>query len=378
VLTAAAAPAETDLGLRVAIAHEWLVRYAGSERCVEQMLLAFPGARLLTTVVDPTRLPDIMRSAEPSWLQRVPGGVTHHEWLLPLMPAAWRSLPPLADVDVVVSSSHACAKAVRRPPHIPHVCYCHTPMRYAWWFEEEADRFPRSLRPAARVGMAAFRRWDRSMAAGVTHFLANSTAVARRVEECYGRQATVVHPPVDTEFFHPGGVRGEEFLYVGRLNGYKRPELVVEAFRGLPHRLTVVGAGQLEAQLRAAAPPNVTLVGEVDRDRLRDLFRTARALVFPVNEDFGITIAEAQACGTPVIALAEGGAPDIVRDGETGWLIRTQELAELRRAIRRAAVEDLDADAISCAAERFSAARCRRELRRVVAEAAAYASVRAA
>jgi len=362
----ATSTAGTVAGVRVAIAHEWLVRYAGSERCVEQMLLAFPGARLLTTLLDRARLPDAFQHAEPSWLQKIPGAVQHHELLVPLMPASWRLRPMVAGVDVVVSSSHACAKAIRRPPDVPHLCYCHTPMRYAWSFDDEADRFGRSIRPLARAGMVAFRRWDRSTALGVTQFVANSNAVARRIETCYGRPATVIHPPVDTEFFHPGGERGDDFVYVGRLSGYKRPALVAQAFEGLPYRLTIVGKGELWHRLKTTAPPNVSFTGEVSRRRLRELLRSARALVFPVKEDFGIAMAEAQACGTPVIALREGGAADIVRDGETGWLLETQDVGELRCAIRRAAVEKLDESAIRASALRFSAARFRHEFRDVV------------
>jgi glycosyltransferase involved in cell wall biosynthesis len=352
--------------LRVVIAHDWLVRYAGSERCVEEMLIEFPGSRVITTLVDPAHVPAALGGAEHSWLQRLPGALTHHEWLVPLMPAVWRARTPLVDVEVVVSSSHACAKAVRSGPGIPHLCYCHTPMRYAWSFDEEAGRFPVLARPVARMGMSAFRRWDRGVAERVTQFVANSRAVARRISAAYGRSAVVVHPPVDTEFFHPGGERGDAFLYVGRLAGYKRPDLVVEAFRGLAQRLIVVGTGQLEHRLRANAPDNVTFLGEVDRERLRDLYRSARALVFPVNEDFGITMAEAQACGTPVIALDLGGAQDIVVHGVTGWLLDEQDVHQLRRAIRRAASEDLDSGVIGASAARFSAARFRRQLREQV------------
>src|SRR5262245_9162026 len=159
---------------RIAIAHEWLVRYAGSERCVEQMLEAFPDAELLTTVVVPAALPAPLRRARPSFLQRVPGSRTHHEWFLPLMPLAWRLRDPAQGADVVISSSHACAKAVRTEPGVPHLCYCHTPMRYAWDFDAERERFPRLTRPLARAGMSWFRRWDRETAAGVTSFVANS------------------------------------------------------------------------------------------------------------------------------------------------------------------------------------------------------------
>ena len=361
----------TATGLRVAIAHEWLVRYAGSERVVEQLLATFPGARLITTVIEPEALPADLRCGEPSFLNWVPGSRTHHEWFLGLMPLAWRLRKPLDGVDAVITSSHACANAVRVAPGIPIVSYCHAPMRYAWDFEGERDRFPTVLRPAARLGMHWFRRWDRNTSAKVTHFVANSRAVAGRINRCYGRQAEVVHPPVRTDFFTPSGARGDRFLYVGRLTGYKRPDLAVEAFRGLSAGLDVVGEGPLFGRLRDAAGPNVRLLGAVDDDRLRELYRSARALVFPVDEDFGIAMAEAQACGTPVIGLASGGALDIIEDGVTGWLIGRQDVEELRVAIRRAAATTLSAEAVRRSAERFSEHRFRTRMAEVVSGVAA-------
>jgi glycosyltransferase involved in cell wall biosynthesis len=354
--------------MRVAIAHDWMVSYAGSERCVEEMLETFSVTRLLTTVLDRSALPPALGRASPSVLQRLPGAKTHHEWLLPLMPLAWALRRPIDDVDVVISSSHACAKAVRHRPGLPHLCYCHTPMRYAWDFEAEKERFPLPVRPLARAGMAAFRRWDRRSARTVTRFVANSRAVADRIRSFYGRSAEVIHPPVRTDFYTPGGEREDGFLYVGRLVGYKRPDLVVGACAGLDHRLTVVGNGQMKQELEARATPNVRFLGAVGDLELRDLYRRARALVFPVDEDFGIVMAEAQACGTPVIALAQGGALDIVRPGVTGWLLRTQSVEELRNAVLRAASEELDPDAIRIGAERFSAPRFRREIHDSVAE----------
>jgi glycosyltransferase involved in cell wall biosynthesis len=352
--------------MRVAIAHEWLVRYAGSERVVEELLAAYPGSRLLATVVDPEDVPEPLRGAEPSFLQRLPGATDHHEWLLPLMPLAWRSRKPVDDVDAVISSSHACANAVRVAPGIPHLAYSHTPMRYAWDFQSERDRFPAPIRPAAQAGMTLFRRWDRRTAQRITRFVANSSAVAERIRRFYGRQAEVVPPPVRTEFFTPGGERGADFLYVGRLVGYKRPDLAVDAFAGLPHRLLVVGDGQLAGRLRERAPANVEFLGEVDDERLRELYRSSRALVYPGEEDFGIVMAEAQATGTPVIGLARGGATDIVEDGETGWLVREQTVGDLREAIGRAAIEQLDGKAISERAQRFSRERFRERIRAVV------------
>lgn len=366
-----ALPVHADTSLRVAIAHEWLVRYAGSERCILEMLEAFPGADLLTTIVAPSGLPAALRGARPSLLQHVPGAIRHHEWFLPLMPLSWRLRRPVRDVDVIISSSHACAKAVRVEPGIPHLCYCHTPMRYAWDFDSERERFPRPMRPLVRIGMRWFRRWDRKTAEHVTLFVANSTAVAQRIEHAFGRSARVIHPPVQTERFTPGGEREDYFLYVGRFVSYKRPELVVDAFAGLPDlRLLMIGEGPLGAALAARATRNVTFLGSVDNERLRDLYRSARAIVYPAEEDFGIAMAEAQACGTPVIGLAAGGAIDIVEPGVTGWLLRNQSVNELRAAIRRAAVEELDAMEIARKAQRFSSARFRREIREAAADCA--------
>jgi glycosyltransferase involved in cell wall biosynthesis len=347
--------------MRVAIAQEWIVKRGGSERCVEAMRSAFPGATVLTTLLDPDAVP-LLRDARTSFLQRIPGAVKHHEWLLPLMPLAWKTMA-VPDADLVISSSHSCAKAVRVPEGVPHLCYCHTPMRYAWDFESERKRFPLPIRPLARQGMRVFRAWDRRSAAGVTEFIANSSAVAGRIERFYGRSAEVIHPPVRTDYFTPGGERGDDFLYVGRLVSYKRADLVVDAFSGLPYRLRVVGTGHLEKELRARAGPNVTFLGEVDDEELRDLYRSARALVFPANEDFGIAMAEAQACGTPVISLREGGAADIVASGETGWLIERGRIEDVRQAIRRAADEVLDPSVIRARAERFSEARFVGEIR---------------
>ena len=241
-------------------------------------------------------------------------------------------------------------------------------MRYAWDFTAEAGRFPRLVRQPARVGVALFRRWDRRKARGVTRFVANSRAVRERIHRYYDRDADVIHPPVDTEFFTPQGPRGDHFLYVGRLVAYKRPDVAVEAFAGIPGRLVVVGRGDLEAQLRAAATPNVTFVGEVDATELRRLYRSTRALVVPADEDFGISTAEAQACGTPVVAFAAGGSLDIVEDDVTGWLVGEQTAPAFRSAIERAEGTQLNPEEIRTRAERFSRQRFREELRAAVRE----------
>jgi glycosyltransferase involved in cell wall biosynthesis len=365
--TACSAEFNVVVAPRVAIAHDWLVSYAGSERCVAELLTAFPDAGLLTTIVDPKAVPEPLAAAQPSLLQHVPGAARHHEWLVPLMPAAWRLRRPLDSVDAVISSSHACAKAVRVADGIPHVCYCHTPMRYAWDFESERSRFPAAIRPFARAGMSWFRRWDRGTARRVTAFVANSSAVAERVRSAYGRDAAVVHPPVRTEFFTPNGAsERDHFLFVGRLVGYKRPELAIGAIAELPYRLVIVGEGSARAELERQAPPNVDFVGSVDDAALRDLYRSAIALVHTGVEDFGIAMAEAQAAGTPVVARRAGGALDIVEDGVTGRLVDAEDADAWRDALRRVAETDFDRDAIAASAQRFAAARFRRQMQDIV------------
>jgi glycosyltransferase involved in cell wall biosynthesis len=314
--------------------------------------------------------PEGFDHAEPSLLQRVPAAPTHHEWMLPLMPLSWRLRAPVTGVEAVVSSSHACAKAVRVVAGTPHLCYCHTPMRYAWDFQTEKARFPHSVQGIAQVMMAAFRRWDRNSADNVTRFVANSSAVADRIALHYGRKAAVIHPPVDTEFFRPETTvePREEFLYVGRLVSYKRADLAVDSFAGSRHRLAVVGEGHLKPELMARAGSNVRFLGKVDDHELRALYRRAKAMVFPADEDFGISMVEAQACGTPVISISRGGALDTIRPGVTGLLAAPDDIEDLRGAIGRAAGATWDSSAIRANAERFSTSIFRMRMREAIEE----------
>lgn len=344
------------------------MKYAGSERCVVEMLETFPEARLLTTVLDENSVPASLGIAEPSLLQRLPGSTSAYQWLVPVMPLSWAARRPVDDVDIVISSSHACSKGVRIASGIPHLCYCHTPMRYAWDFQAEKARFPPMVRPLARLSAARLRRWDRRSTSGVTHFLANSSSVAERIRLHYNRVADVLHPPVDTEFFSMGGEREDYFLFVGRFVAYKRPDLVVEAFRGLPSRVIMVGDGHMYPELRASAGGNVSFERDVTPERLRALYRGAKALVYPGEEDFGIVMAEAQACGTPVIALRAGGALDIVEHGHTGLLIEEPSAESLRSAVLRAEAEDMAGEHVRRSAQRFSAETFRRGIRTAAEE----------
>jgi glycosyltransferase involved in cell wall biosynthesis len=222
----------------------------------------------------------------------------------------WR-LPPC---DLVISSSHCVAKGVRVPDGVPHICYCHTPMRYAWSLREQyfgARRGPKAwLRDKL---LDALQRWDRRTASGVTHFIANSRVVQERIRSCYGRDSVVIHPPVDTDYYCPAAVPREDYyLVVSAFAPYKRLDLAVAACNRLQRRLVVIGSGQAEKSLRALAGPTVEFLGWQPDDVVRDHLRRCRALVFPGEEDFGIVPLEAQACGAPVIAFGRGGATETV------------------------------------------------------------------
>jgi glycosyltransferase involved in cell wall biosynthesis len=270
------------------------------------------------------------------------------------MPYYFRHLE-LDRYDLVVSSSHACAHHVRPRADALHVVYCHTPMRYAWLPETDAGRARGAKRTLLRAATSHLRRLDRRAAASAAGYVANSTAVRERIRRFYGRDAAVVHPPVAVEEFDPTRPKDPaSFLWVNRLVAYKRPLVVAEAFRGLPYRLTMVGIGPLERELRASLPPNVRLLGWLSREELTALFAAAVGFVHVGEEDFGISMVEALAAGTPVIGLDRGGARDIVRDGVDGHLIAGPELKPLREAIGRLVRARPDAASLAERAQEFS------------------------
>jgi glycosyltransferase involved in cell wall biosynthesis len=366
--------------LRVALVHDWLDTWGGAENVLVELLSLFPDADLYTLIdVMPAALRERLgaRRVRTSWLQHLPGGRAWFRYCLPLMPAAVERFD-FAAYDLLLSNSHAVAKGARSGAGQIHICYCHTPARYAW---EQRDRYvaPRGLR-AALAGrlLDRFREWDRRTAARVDHFIANSEHIARRIARCYGREATVIYPPVDCARFAAGadadgGAREAYYLAVSRLVPYKRVDLLVDSFRALPQRrLIVVGEGPLAASLVRTAPANVEFRGRVDATELVGLVQRARALVHAAEEDFGIALVEAQAAGTPVIAFAGGGAAEIVRldvGAPTGVLFGAQSTTALVAAIGRfeAGSPRIAAQACRSNAARFAPERFRRALREFVA-----------
>ena len=329
--------------VKVALVHDWLTGMRGGERCLEVFAELFPTADLYTLLHVPGSVSPAIenRRIVTSFIQRLPQAERRYRHYLPLFPAAVRAFD-LRGYDLVLSSSHAVAKGVRVPVGALHVCYCFTPMRYVWDLYE--DYFGPRAGLAARVLMppvaAWLRRWDRRTAAGVHQFVAISRFVAARIQRAYGRDADVIHPPVDVSRFRVDEAPGEFYLVVSALTPYKRVDLAVEACNRLGRRLVIVGTGSEDRRLRALAGPTVELLGWRDDAQTAELYTRCRALLFPPLEDFGITPLEAMAAGRPVIAFGAGGAREtVVPPGEgeppTGLFFEHQTVEALVDAIRR-------------------------------------------
>jgi glycosyltransferase involved in cell wall biosynthesis len=350
---------------RVALVHDWLTGMRGGEKVIETLGAMFPDAPLFTLFhfagsVSPALEAHSIRT---SFLQRAPGLRRHYRRYLPLFPAAIEELD-LSGFDLVISSSHCVAKGVIPPPEAFHLCYCHTPMRYAW--DQEHAYFPRRTGIGARLrslALTALRAWDVSSAARVNLFVANSRFVAQRIRTYYRREAEVVHPPVDVDFFTPGPSAEEAStngycLMVSALAPYKRVEQALAACEKLGLELRVVGEGPERRRLAAMAGTAARFLGKVDAARLRDLFRGARLFLQPGVEDFGIASVEALACGVPVVAVARGGILDVVEDGRHGVLYADWEgPAALSAAIDKARGMGFNANNLRDRAESFSVAR---------------------
>jgi glycosyltransferase involved in cell wall biosynthesis len=326
-------------GLRVALVHDWLTGMRGGEKCLEVLCRAFPDATLYTLIHRRGALSAAIEAMDirTSPLQKVPGIFRHYRHLLPIMPLAARTWQP-RDVDLVISLSHCVAKAVTPPPGVPHVCYCFTPMRYAWQAREtylESWSYRPLSRAAARLLLAKLRRWDRRTSSRVTHFVAISETVRGRIARCYRRDSRVIQPPVDAAFYTPdpvGRPRDDGYLVVSALVPYKRIDQAVAACVASGRRLTVIGEGPERSRLAAMAGPTVRFLGWQPDDVIRSHYRSCRALLFPGEEDFGIVPVEALACGTPVIALGRGGAAETI-DASVGRTYSEPTAAALRETL---------------------------------------------
>jgi glycosyltransferase involved in cell wall biosynthesis len=326
-------------GLRVALVHDWLTGMRGGEKCLEVLCRAFPAATLYTLIHRRGSLSPAIEAMDirTSPLQTVPGIFRHYRHLLPVMPLAARSWRP-RDVDLVISLSHCVAKAVVPPAGVPHVCYCFTPMRYAWQAREtylEGWSHRPLRRVLARTMLSRLRRWDRRTASRVTHFVAISETVRGRIARCYRRESRVIQPPVDTAFYTPdrdAWPRDDGYLVVSALVPYKRIDQAVAACTASSRSLTVIGEGPERPRLQAMAGPTIRFLGWQPDEVIRAHYRTCRALLFPGEEDFGIVPIEALACAAPVIALGRGGAAETV-DNAVGRTYSDPTADALRRTL---------------------------------------------
>lgn len=367
--------------LKIALIHDWLVVYTGSERVVEQILRIYPQADLFSLV---EFLPEDQRAfiqgkpVQTSFLQKLPFARRHFRQYLPLMPLAIEQFD-LSGYDLVISSSHAVAKGVLTGPNQLHLSYIHSPIRYAWDMQTEylreshLQRGPKSW--LARVMLHYLRLWDSRTLDGVEAVASNSKFIARRIWKVYRREAQVIYPPVDVSQFGYCPLKEDYYLAVARMVPYKKIGLIVEAFAGMPdRRLVVIGEGPELAQIRRMATPNITLLGYQPNEVVVKSMQRARAYVFAAQEDFGITPLEAQACGTPVIAYGEGGVAETVRGLDqpepTGVFFQQQTPASLRAAVEQfeASREKISPLACRANAERFAPERFRAEFSNFVTE----------
>lgn len=328
--------------LKVAIVCDWLVTYAGAERVLEQLLTIYPQADIFC-VVDfipkEERFFLQQKSTETTFLQHLPGAKKHYRSYLPFMPLAIEQLD-VSSYDLVISSSHAVAKGVLTGPEQIHICYIHSPMRYAWDMQHQylkESGMTKGLKSClARIMLHYLRIWDCRTANGVDYFIANSNFISRRVKKVYGREADVIYPPVDVDAFTLCEQKENFYLTASRMVPYKKVRLIVEAFNMMPEKkLIVIGDGPEFKTIKSIAGSNVQLMGYQPFEVLREKMQHAKAFVFASEEDFGIAPVEAQACGTPVIAYGKGGAMETVRMGDnaTGVFFYRQAVDDIIWAV---------------------------------------------
>lgn len=335
--------------MKIAIVHDWLYTYAGAEKVLEQIIICFPEADLFSLIdfISESQRGFIShKKVTTSFIQHLPFAKTKHRHYLPLMPLAVEQFD-LSSYDIVISSSHAVAKGVLTSPHQLHICYCHSPIRYAWDMQHQylkeagLDKGMKSW--LTRYLLHRIRLWDYRTANGVDYFIANSRFIACRIHKIYRRTAEVIYPPVDIgKFTIPDSRAGDYYLAASRLVPYKKMALIAESFLKMPNRqLIIVGSGPEEAKIRKliSLAPNITYRGFVEDDLLVELIQQAKAFLFAAEEDFGIIPVEAQACGTPVIAFKRGGACETICDESsgqtTGVFFTEQTVASIIDAVNR-------------------------------------------
>lgn len=352
----------------VALVHDYLLTMRGAERTFAEMAALWPISPIYTSLHDREAMAGRFEAhpVHTSSLQRLGVDQSKFRSLLPLFPKAFERLS-LVGKKLVISSSSAFAHGVRPDPGATHICYCHSPFRYVWHeFDAAMSEVPKAVRAPLRATLRRIRAWDKQASERVTHYVANSEITRYRIADCYGRDATVIHPPVDTERFGPPQTPEDYVLYVGELASHKRVEVAIQAARKARRKLRIVGAGPERERLKAIHGDRVDFLGRVSDHELTDLYARAEALIVPNIEEFGITAVEAQGAGRPVLALGRGGARETVVDGVTGVLVPKGDVNQFAEALAYTNFQSFESSAAVRNAERFSSTRFRREFRHYV------------
>ena len=341
---------------KIAIVADWLTNYGGAESVISAFHDLFPDAPIYTTMYKPKNMRELgkLKNVHTSWLNSIP--LVKHQWMLGQMPTAIEMFN-LDEYDIVLSSCHSVSKGVITKPSTLHICYCHTPMRYAWeeWdLETRIKKFPRILHGAIRKQIKKIKLWDFCAAQRVDEYIANSSYIASRINEHYKRDAHIIYPPVDTnKFKQTNNPTNDYYLAVGRLIPYKKFDLIVETFNKIGLPLKVVGIGPDYKKIKEIAKDNVEILGPVGNKELTDLYANCKAFIFPQIEDAGIVPLEAMSAGRPVIALNRGGSLDSMRKGVTGIFFDEQTVESLSDAIKRFEKQTFDSKQIRKHAQEF-------------------------
>lgn len=354
---------------KTAIVHDWFCNMGGADKVIEAFLEIMPDSPVYTSCYLEKSLTPRLKAADikASFLQKhLNQRKDNHQNFLPFMPLAFENFD-MNEYDIVLSSSSCCAKGVITRPGAVHICYCHTPMRYAWeYFGEYTEDMKPLKRKIVGLVMNYMRIWDVISANRVDYFFANSQNVANRIWKHYRRKATVVYPAIETEYFTPGNEDGDFYLCVSRLVKYKRVDLAIEACNQLQLPLVVFGQGAEYKRLKKMAGPTIQLMGRQPDEMIRDYYRKCKAFIFPGEEDFGMTPLEAQACGRPVIAYGKGGALETVIDGETGVFFHEQTVESVIEGIKKLDSLEVKKSICRANAERFSEQAFKENLRKEI------------